>query len=155
VAVALITGSAGLVGAEAVRLFARRGLTVVGIDNDMRREFFGEDGSTRWQRDALERTIPGYRHVDADIRDDAAMRREFRRYGRDIVVIIHCAGQPSHDWPALAPVVDFTVNANGSLTLLEAARVHAPDTVFIFTSTNKVYGDRPNCLPLVEGETRY
>jgi CDP-paratose 2-epimerase len=153
--VALITGSAGLIGAEAVRLFTRHGLTVVGIDNDMRRVFFGEDGSTRWQREALERTVPGYRHVDADIRDEGAMEREFRRYGREIAVVVHCAGQPSHDWAARAPLVDFTVNANGTLTLLEATRLHAPDAVFIFTSTNKVYGDRPNSLPLVEQDTRY
>lgn len=124
--VALITGSAGLIGAEAVRLFASRGLTVVGIDNDMRRVFFGEDGSTRWQREALERTVSGYRHVDADIRDDAAIQREFQRYGRDIAVVIHCAGQPSHDWAATAPLVDFAINANGTLTLLEATRVTLP-----------------------------
>jgi nucleoside-diphosphate-sugar epimerase len=118
--VALITGSAGLIGAEAVRHFTRRGMTVVGIDNDMRRVFFGEDGSTRWQREMLERTVPGYRHVDADIRDQAAVEREFRRYGRDIALVVHCAAQPSHDWAAQAPHVDFTVNANGTLTLLEA-----------------------------------
>ncbi|MFI5184704.1 MAG: NAD-dependent epimerase/dehydratase family protein, partial [Vicinamibacteria bacterium] len=153
--VALVTGAAGLIGAEAVRVFAQRGLTVVGIDNDMRSVFFGPEGSTQWQRETLERSIPGYRHVDADIRDEAAIRREFARYGRDIAVVIHCAAQPSHDWAATSPATDFTVNANGTLTLLEAARHHSPDAVFIFTSTNKVYGDRPNSLPLVELETRY
>ena len=153
--VVLITGSAGLVGAEAVRLFADRGLEAVGIDNDLRRVFFGETGTTRWQRQALERTVPRYRHVDADIRDDAAMQREFRRYGRDIAGVIHCAGQPSHDWAAQAPMIDFAVNATGTLILLEATRAHAPEAVFIFASTNKVYGARPNSLPFVEGRTRY
>lgn len=153
--VALVTGAAGLIGAETVRVFAQRGLTVVGIDNDMRSAFFGLEGSTIWQRETLERTVPGYRHVDVDIRDEAAIGREFARYGRDISVVIHCAAQPSHDWAAKAPTMDFTVNANGTLTLLEATRLHSPDTVFIFTSTNKVYGDRPNALPLIEHETRY
>jgi CDP-paratose 2-epimerase len=153
--VALVTGAAGLIGAEAVRVFAQRGLAVVGIDNDMRSVFFGPEGSTTWQRETLERTIATYRHVDADIRDEAAIDREFARYGRDISAIIHCAAQPSHDWAAKVPALDFTVNANGTLTLLEAARRHCPQSVFIFTSTNKVYGDRPNSLPLVERETRY
>lgn len=153
--VALVTGAAGLIGAEAVRVFAQRGLTVVGIDNDMRSVFFGPEGSTQWQRETLERSIPGYRHVDADIRDEAAICREFARYGRDIAVVIHCAAQPSHDWAAKSPATDFTVNANGTLTLLEAARLHSPEAVFIFTSTNKVYGDRPNSLPLVELDARY
>ncbi|MGH7304513.1 MAG: NAD-dependent epimerase/dehydratase family protein [Candidatus Rokuibacteriota bacterium] len=153
--VAVITGAAGLIGAEAVKTFSQRGLTVVGIDNDMRGVFFGEEGSTRWQRDALVRTVPGYRHVEADVRDEDAIRQEFRRYGRDISLIVHCAAQPSHDWAARAPIVDFTVNANGTLNLLEATRQHCPDAVFIFTSTNKVYGDRPNTLPLIELDTRY
>jgi CDP-paratose 2-epimerase len=153
--VAVVTGTAGLIGAQAVKTFAKYGLTVVGIDNDMRRTFFGEEGSTRWQQHALERSVPEYHHVDADIRDHEAVQREFRRYGRDIDVVIHCAGQPLHDWAASAPLVDFTVNANGTLNLLEAARTYSPAAVFIFTSTNKVYSDRPNTLPLVELETRY
>ncbi len=153
--VAVVTGAAGLIGAQAVRTLTERGLTVVGIDNDMRRAFFGEEGSTRWQRRALERDVAGYRHLDADIRDWDTIQREFRRYGRDVAAVIHCAAQPSHDWAASAPLVDFTVNANGTLNLLEATRAHCPDAVFIFTSTNKVYGDRPNALPLVEQDTRY
>jgi len=155
VSTAVVTGAAGLIGAEAVKMFAQKGLTTVGIDNDMRGVFFGAEGSTRWQRDLLVNTIAGYRHVDADIRDGDAIQREFQRYGRDISVIIHCAAQPSHDWAARAPGVDFTINANGTLNLLEATRAHCPDAVFIFTSTNKVYGDRPNALPLVELDTRY
>lgn len=151
--VAIVTGSGGLVGSETARLFASRGLQIVGIDNDLRSRFFGADASTRWQIDAL-KGQRGYTHVDADIRDEAAVGAVFARYGKDISAIVHCAAQPSHDWAARDPVTDFTVNANGTLTLLEAARKHSPDAVFIFVSTNKVYGDRPNTLPLVELPTR-
>jgi CDP-paratose 2-epimerase len=153
--VAVITGSAGLIGAEAARQFAGKGLTVVGIDNDMRRRFFGDDASTRWARDYLERTLPGYRHVDADIRDEDAMRQVFATYKRDVAVVIHTAAQPSHDWATRDPVTDFTVNANGTLNLLLLTRQYCPDAPFIFCSTNKVYGDMPNRLPLIELETRW
>src|ERR1041385_2121659 len=122
-AVALITGSAGLVGAEAARLFASNGLSVVGGDNDMRREFFGADASTRWARLSFEENVRGYRHVEADVRDESAIKNVFKTYGRDIAVVIHAAAQPSHDWAAKDPAVDFTVNANGTLVLLEAARM--------------------------------
>jgi CDP-paratose 2-epimerase len=153
--IALVTGSAGLIGAEAVRFFAARGYTCAGVDNDMRRVFFGEDASTAWSRQRLEESVPGYVHHDADIRDRDAMERLFGEYGTDIAVVIHTAAQPSHDWAARDPHMDFTVNANGTLTLLEATRAHCPGAVFIFTSTNKVYGDAPNALPLVEHETRW
>ena len=153
--IAVITGSAGLIGAEAARQFTGKGLTVVGVDNDMRRHFFGDDASTRWARNFLETTLPGYRHVDADIRDEDAMRRVFAAYKRDIAVVIHTAAQPSHDWAARDPVTDFTVNANGTLNLLRMTRQYCPDAPFIFCSTNKVYGDTPNRLPLVELETRW
>jgi CDP-paratose 2-epimerase len=153
--VALISGAAGLVGSEAVLFFAEKGFDVVGIDNDMRRYFFGDDGSTRWRRVRLERDVPRYRHVDADIRDGGAIDRTFAELGRAIAVVIHAAAQPSHDWAVREPETDFTVNANGTLTLLEATRRHCPDATFIFTSTNKVYGDTPNRLPLVETETRW
>jgi len=153
--VAVVTGSAGLVGAETVRFLAHKGLDVVGIDNDMRRQFFGDGASTRWQRNELEGTLRNYRHVEADIRDDAAMRAVFGRYGRDIGLVIHTAAQPSHDWAAKEPLTDFTVNANGTLLLLEGTRHYCPDAVFIFCSTNKVYGDTPNRLPLTELETRW
>ena len=152
--VAIVTGSGGLVGAECARLFAERGLDVVGIDNDMRKYFFGEAASTNWQVDLLRAAQPNYTHLHADIRDFDAIDAAFARYGRDIGVVIHCAAQPSHDWAAREPITDFTVNANGTLNLLEATRRHAPDAVFIFVSTNKVYGDRPNFLPLVELPTR-
>lgn len=154
-AVAVVTGSAGLVGSESVRFLAARGLSVVGIDNDMRAYFFGADGSTSWNRQELERSVPGYTHVEADIRDPDAMQRVFDRYGRDVVLVVHTAAQPSHDWAAREPLTDFSVNATGTLVLLECVRRSCPDAVFIFTSTNKVYGDTPNRLPLVETETRW
>ena len=153
--VAIVTGSAGLIGAEAVRRFAGQGLDVIGIDNDMRRTFFGEEASTLANRRTLERNLEGYTHVDADIRDKAAMAAVFARYGKDIAVVIHAAAQPSHDWAARDPETDFTVNAGGTLTLLELARAHCPEAPFIFLSTNKVYGDAPNHLPLVERATRW
>jgi CDP-paratose 2-epimerase len=153
--IALITGSAGLIGAEAARFFTDKGLDIVGIDNDMRRLFFGGDASTQWSRAALETDVPRYRHNDCDIRDQAAVQNIFKQYGRDIAVVIHTAAQPSHDWAARDPVIDFTVNANGTLTLLEATRQHCPEAPFIFCSTNKVYGDTPNRLPLVEEDRRW
>jgi CDP-paratose 2-epimerase len=154
-AVVLISGASGLIGSEAAAFFADKGFDVVGIDNDMRRYFFGEDGSTAWRRDRLEQTLRGYHHAHADIRDEGAMDRLFALYSTDIMLIIHAAAQPSHDWAAREPITDFTVNANGTLTLLEMTRRHCPNAPFIFTSTNKVYGDTPNRLPLVEHETRW
>lgn len=151
----IITGSSGLIGSEAVRVFCQRGHTVVGIDNDMRAQFFGPEASTRWKRDLLTRDFANYLHHDADIRDRDVIENIFRQHGSDVSLVIHTAAQPSHDWAARDPHADFTVNANGTLTLLEAARQFSPDAVFIFTSTNKVYGDRPNELPLVERETRW
>lgn len=154
--IAIVTGSAGLIGSEASRHFARQGLTVIGIDNDMRSEFFGPEASTNWQRQQLENELgDNYRHVDGDIRDDVLIDNLFRDLGDDIKLIVHTAAQPSHDWAARDPKKDFTVNANGTLNLLEATRQNAPDAVFIFTSTNKVYGDTPNRLPLIEKEFRY
>jgi CDP-paratose 2-epimerase len=153
--VAIITGSAGLVGSEAVRYFAAKGLEVIGIDNDMRARFFGEEASTIWQKDRLLREVKSYRHHSIDIRDAGAIDRLFERYGKDVCLVIHAAAQPSHDWAAREPLTDFTVNANGTLNLLEATRRFAPLAAFIFTSTNKVYGDRPNHLPLCEQEKRW
>ena len=152
---ALITGSAGLIGAEAVRFFSAKGFKVVGVDNDMRKEFFGDDASTEWSRKRLEAEIQDYVHYGRDIRDESAVEEIFNTYGNDIKLIIHTAAQPSHDWAAKDPFKDFTVNANGTLVVLEMARKHCPESVFIFTSTNKVYGDAPNSLPLVELESRW
>jgi CDP-paratose 2-epimerase len=153
--VVIVTGSGGLVGAESVRLFASLGFDVVGIDNDMRARFFGADASTAWQVAELARACRGYVHQSVDIRDAEAVGRIFGRYGRDVSAVIHCAAQPSHDWAVREPFTDFSVNAHGTLVLLEALRDRAPDAAFIFVSTNKVYGDRPNHLPLVEHPTRY
>src|SRR5262249_11374507 len=128
---------------------------VVGIDNDMRQVFFGAEASTRWNREKLQKDLPAYQHNDIDIRDVSALENLFKRLNRDIRLIVHTAAQPSHDWAAREPQTDFTVNANGTLNMLEMFRQHCPQAVFIFTSTNKVYGDTPNNLPLIETETRW
>lgn len=151
----LVTGSAGLIGSETVRFFSGKGFGVIGIDNDMRRCFFGDDASTAWSVLQLKNTCPHYVHVDEDIRSEKALDRLFDKYGSDIKLIVHAAGQPSHDWAAGRPLVDFSVNADATLVLLEMTRKYCPKAVFIFTSTNKVYGDAPNRLPLVEQETRW
>ena len=151
----MVTGSAGLIGSEAVRFFAGKGYTVAGVDNDMRKYFFGDEASTDWSRKQLEQDVRGYKHHAADIRDEKAIRRIFAEYGSDIQLVVHTAAQPSHDWAAREPLTDFSVNAVGTLVLLEATRQHCPGAVFIFTSTNKVYGDTPNRLPLIELETRW
>jgi CDP-paratose 2-epimerase len=153
--IALITGSAGLIGAESVRFFSKKGFRIIGIDNNMRRVFFGNEASTEWSRRRLESEIKSYTHYDMDIRNKEAMETIFKKYNKEIKLIIHTAAQPSHDWAAKEPFTDFTVNANGTLILLEMTRQYCPDAVFIFTSTNKVYGDTPNNLPLVELETRW
>lgn len=152
---ALVTGSAGLIGSEMARFLDNRGMGILGIDNDMRREFFGDEASTDWNRKDLQEHCKNYRHFSVDIRSEKDVDRVFFEYNKDIRLIVHAAAQPSHDWAARDPVKDFTINANGTLTLLEAARKHCPDAVFINLSTNKVYGDRPNSLPLVEQEFRW
>ena len=151
----IVSGSAGLIGSETVRFFANKGLDVIGIDNDMRADFFGSEASTDWNRQLLEKEIPNYHHMNLDIRDETQMQNLFRDCASDLSGVIHCAAQPSHDWAARDPFKDFTVNANGTLVLLEVTRKYVPEAVFIFTSTNKVYGDLPNSLPLVEKETRW
>jgi CDP-paratose 2-epimerase len=153
--VAIVTGSAGLIGSEAVRFFSALGMHVVGIDNDMRSFFFGEEASTRWNLRRLQSQIREYTHYDVDIRDSDRLDVIFQYYKQDIALVIHTAAQPSHDWAARDPFSDFSVNANGTLNLLQATRQHCPDTPFIFTSTNKVYGDLPNFLPLVELDRRW
>jgi CDP-paratose 2-epimerase len=149
----LVTGSSGLIGSEAVLWCDGEGHTVYGIDNNMRRDFFGEKGDTRWMLARLEETTKRFTHVDADIRDRPRMMQLWSEIGPELV--IHCASQPSHDLAATRPFDDFDVNAVGTMNLLEATRLHAPEAVFVFLSTNKVYGDSPNHLPLVEKETRY
>ena len=153
--VAIITGCSGLIGSEATRFFHGLGFDVVGIDNNMRQYFFGHDGSVSWNTRRLEETLPNFTHFNVDIRDQRGIDNIFRRYGRNVSVVIHAAAQPSHDWAAKEPMTDFSVNATGTLILLEAVRDHCPTAPFIFTSTNKVYGDTPNSLPLIELESRW
>ena len=142
-------------GSETARFFHREGFDVVGIDNDMRSYFFGKEASVEWSTRALVDSLPRFQHVAVDIRDEASVGRLFERYGRDVALVVHCAAQPSHDWAAREPMTDFSINATGTLVVLEATRRHSPDAVFIFTSTNKVYGDGPNTLPLVEKARRW
>lgn len=152
--VALITGSAGLIGSESARFFAAKGYRIVGIDNDMRKYFFGDEASTAWNQELLARELgEQYTHHAVDIRDRQHMEDIVKEFVPDIV--IHTAAQPSHDWAAQEPHTDFSINALGTLTLLESVRQFAPDATFILTSTNKVYGDQPNHLPLVETDTRW
>jgi CDP-paratose 2-epimerase len=149
----LVTGSAGLIGSEAVEHFDRMGCDVDGVDNNMRADFFGPQGDTEWNRQRLEATCRSYTHHDLDIRDRQGVDDLVHRHRYDVV--IHAAAQPSHDLAASRPFDDFDVNAVGTLNLLEAVRRHAPDAVFILVSTNKVYGDNPNQIPLVELDTRW
>jgi len=153
--IVLITGSSGLIGSEAVDFFSDKFDLILGIDNNMRAEFFGPDASTIWNKERMERVIHNYKHYNLDIRDEEAIDRLYSKYGSDVRLVIHAAAQPSHDWAAKDPIKDFTVNANGTLVLLEKTRNYAPDAVFIFTSTNKVYGDTANFLPLIEKDTRW
>ncbi|HYX33201.1 MAG TPA: NAD-dependent epimerase/dehydratase family protein [Oligoflexus sp.] len=153
--VAIVTGASGLIGSETVRFLHAKGMTVVGIDNNMRSYFFGSDGSTDWNARRMQTEFNRYIHENLDIRDQAGIQGIFEKYAQDIAMVVHCAAQPSHDWAAREPVTDFTVNALATLYLLEATRMHAPEASFIFTSTNKVYGDTPNYLPLVEKEQRW
>ncbi len=149
----LVTGCCGLVGSEAVSHFDRRGWRVVGIDNNMRRTLFGPRGDTSSVRDRLAKTTRHFTLVDCDVRDQRAVERVFVEDRPDAV--IHCAAQPSHDWAKDDPQTDFSINAVATLLLLEAARQHAPEAPFILLSTNKVYGDNPNRMALVELETRF
>ncbi len=151
--VVLVTGSSGLVGSECVRHFDSLGHKVYGIDSNARKDFFGDDGDTRPNTQRLLREIPGYVHCTADIRDREHLARVVETVSPTLV--LHCAAQPSHDLATKRPIDDFEVNAVGTLNVLEATRLHAPEAVFVFASTNKVYGDAPNRLPIVELETRF
>lgn len=151
--VVLITGSAGLIGSASVRFFSKKGFKVLGVDNDARKYFFGPRASTAWNKRKLEKEIKDFTHLNVDIRNENEIKKIFKNNKIDL--IIHTAAQPSHDWAAKEPLTDFTINALGTLIMLEAFRKFAPESVFVFTSTNKVYGDNPNKLPLKELETRY
>ena len=153
--ICLVTGSAGLIGSEAVRFFSEKFDLIVGIDNNMRAYFFGDNASTEWNLKQLENQVSNYTHRPADIRSYESLEIIFKEFGADIDLIVHTAAQPSHDWAAREPLTDFGVNATGTVNMLELTRHHCPKAVFIFTSTNKVYGDTPNFLPLVELEDRW
>jgi len=150
----LVTGSSGLIGSELVSYFDKRAKSVVGIDNNMRAEFFGQEGDTQWNLKRLSKETRHFRHHHLDIRDRLGLTRLFQSEG-PFDLIIHCAAQPSHDLAARRPLDDFDVNAVGTMNLLETTRQHSPDAVFVFMSTNKVYGDAPNDLSLTELERRW
>jgi CDP-paratose 2-epimerase len=153
--IALVTGSSGLIGGESVEFFSSKFDKVIGIDNDMRAYFFGKESSTNWNLNRLKEKYDHFENYNCDIRNYEDLEVIFKKYGSDISLIVHTAAQPSHDWAAKEPLTDFGVNANGTLNLLELYRNHCPKAVFIFTSTNKVYGDTPNYLPLVELDKRW
>lgn len=153
--IAIITGSSGLIGSEASKFFHKQGFFIAGIDNDMRQYFFGAEASTSPVEKRLSNQLTNYRHYAVDIRDLGKLEEIFKEYNEDIGVIIHTAAQPSHDWAAREPFTDFSINATGTLNLLELTRQYCPEAPFIFTSTNKVYGDRPNELPLIELKKRW
>lgn len=150
----LITGSTGLIGSAASQFYLNKNKTVLGIDNDLRSYFFGKKGSNKWKEIILKRN-KNYKHFSIDIRNKNKIFSIFKKYRKKIKSIIHTAAQPSHDWAAKEPFTDFDVNANGTLNILEAFRLYCPDASFVFTSTNKVYGDRPNFLPLKENKFRF
>ena len=147
----VVTGSYGLIGSEVCRFYNKLGFKIIGIDNDMREYFFGE--SSKKKNPSIE--YSNYIHYNSDIRNFELLSKIFSEYSTDISLVIHTAAQPSHDWAAKEPITDFTVNALGTLNLLECTRLYCPKSVFIFTSTNKVYGDTPNSLPLMELDMRY
>ena len=153
--IALITGASGLIGGESVEFFSSKFDLVIGIDNNMRSYFFGKEASTDWNLNRLVAETPNFKPYPIDIRNYEALEVVFKQYGNDIKLIVHAAAQPSHDWAAKEPLTDFSVNATGTLNMLELCRLNCPDAVFIFTSTNKVYGDTPNYLPLVELDKRW
>jgi CDP-paratose 2-epimerase len=154
VAVAVVSGSGGLIGSESVRHLVETGWDVIGLENDLRAQFFGPEASTAEVSRELVERYPNFRWLEIDIRDADAVDRAFSYEGGRIELVVHAAAQPSHDWAARDPQTDFGVNANGTLNLLEATRRFSPEAAFVFCSTNKVYGDTPNRLPLEELETR-
>ena len=153
--VVLITGSCGLVGSESVKFFASKGFDIIGIDNNSRLEFFGKDGDINWIKKDLIDCYKNYTHKNVDIRNYSALEKIFKKYRSSIKLIIHSAAQPSHDWAKKKPFVDFNINALGTLNLLSLTKKYSYDSPFIFMSTNKVYGDNPNLLPLRELNTRW
>ena len=153
--IVIITGSTGLVGSEAVNFFCDKGYDVVGIDNNLRKFFFGKDGSTIWVKNKLWKRNKNFKNLNLDVRNYKKLKKIFKKYSSNISLIIHCAAQPSHDYGKENPIIDFNVNATGTLNLLELTKKYCPDSPFIFMSTNKVYGDNPNKLKLIEKSNRW
>jgi CDP-paratose 2-epimerase len=153
--IALITGSSGLVGSEATNFFHDKGFDIVGIDNNLRKFFFGKNGSTSWVKSKLVKRNKNYKHFNIDIRNKDQLEKIFKKYKKNISVIIHCAAQPSHDYGKNFPRIDFDVNASGTLNLLELTKLYCYESPFIFMSTNKVYGDNPNKLKINEKKYRW
>ena len=153
--IALITGSCGLVGSESSIFFSKKGFKIVGIDNNLRNFFFGKDGDVNWIKNKLKKDLKNYVHFNSDIRNYNNLKKIFEKFKKNIKVIIHAAAQPSHDWAKNKPFIDFDINAQGTLNLLELTRLNCPNAPFIFMSTNKVYGDNPNRLPLIERKSRW
>ena len=153
--IALITGSNGLVGSESVKFFSKKGFDILGIDNNLREFFFGKDGSTQWVKQRIKKEVKNYTHFNADIRSYQNLEKIFKKYKKNISAIIHCAAQPSHDYGKNFPILDFNVNATGTLNLLELTKKYCPEAPFIFMSTNKVYGDNPNKLKIIEKKNRF
>ena len=153
--IALITGSCGLVGSESAIFFSKKGFKIIGIDNNARKFFFGKDGDISWVRSKLKLNLKNYSHLNTDIRNFKSLEKIFKKYKKYIKIIIHAAAQPSHDWAKNKPFIDFDINAKGTLNMLELTRIYCSKVPFIFMSTNKVYGDNPNFLPLEEKKTRW
>ena len=154
-AIAIITGSSGLVGSEAVNFFCKKGFDVIGIDNNLRQLFFGKDGSPRWIKNRLKKRNKNFKSLNIDIRNYNQLEKIFKKFTKDISIIIHCAAQPSHDYGKNYPKLDFEVNASGTLNMLELTKIYCPNSPFIFMSTNKVYGDNPNKLKFTEKKLRW
>ena len=153
--IALITGSCGLVGSESSIFFSKKGFKIIGIDNNYRKFFFGNDGDISWVKKKLKNSLKDYIHFNTDIRNYNNLKKIFKKYAKKIKLVIHAAAQPSHDWAKNKPFIDFDINAKGTLNLLELTKIYAPNAPFLFMSTNKVYGDNPNKLPLIEKKTRW
>ncbi len=153
--VVIITGSSGLVGSESVNFFCQKGFDVIGLDNNLREFFFGKDGSTKKVKETLKKKNRNFKSYNIDVRNFNALEKIFRKYKKKISLIIHCAAQPSHDYGKNFPIIDFNVNAKGTLNLLELTKIYCSEAKFIFMSTNKVYGDNPNNLSIIETKKRW
>lgn len=153
--ICIVTGSSGLIGSESVRFFSAKDFKVIGIDNNLRAHFFGKNGDTTWVKNQLKEKFKNFDHYNCDVRDKKKITNIFKKFSNDIKIVVHCAGQPSHDWAYKNPSLDFEINANGTLNLLQNFKKYSPKAVFINLSTNKVYGDNPNNLKFVERKLRY